>query len=89
MSNISEVQSSILSELSSLAFVKDNAKRLMERKVSFERTRDKRPTVRPRATGEQVPLTPPSDWSRSVLPNPGPQGPPAWHVLDVSLLTHT
>ncbi|XP_062334814.1 rho guanine nucleotide exchange factor 38 isoform X1 [Osmerus eperlanus] len=45
LSNISEVQSSILNELNSLAFVRDNAQRLMERKVSFERTRDKRPTV--------------------------------------------
>lgn len=45
LSNITEVQNSIMDELNNLAFVKDNAQKLMERKVSFER-RDKKTTVR-------------------------------------------
>ncbi|XP_028834512.1 rho guanine nucleotide exchange factor 38 isoform X1 [Denticeps clupeoides] len=39
LSNISEVQNSIMEELGSLVFVKDNSQRLMERKVSFEKTK--------------------------------------------------
>ncbi|XP_069571498.1 rho guanine nucleotide exchange factor 38 [Brachyistius frenatus] len=42
LSNIAEVQNSIMDELNSLTFVKDNAQKLMERKVSFERQRDKK-----------------------------------------------
>uniref|UniRef100_G3PZY6 Dynamin-binding protein n=1 Tax=Gasterosteus aculeatus TaxID=69293 RepID=G3PZY6_GASAC len=42
LSNIAEVQNSIMEELNNLTFVKDNAQKLMERKVSFERQRDKR-----------------------------------------------
>ncbi|XP_040002671.1 rho guanine nucleotide exchange factor 38-like [Xiphias gladius] len=42
LSNIAEVQNSIMDELNNLAFVKDNAQKLMERKVSFERQRDKK-----------------------------------------------
>ncbi|KAG7485385.1 rho guanine nucleotide exchange factor 38 [Solea senegalensis] len=45
LSNIVEVQNSIMDGLNNLAFVKDNAQRLMERKVSFERQRDKKTTV--------------------------------------------
>ncbi|KAM4584323.1 rho guanine nucleotide exchange factor 38 [Odontesthes bonariensis] len=45
LSNISEVQNSIMDELNNLAFVRDNAQRLMERKVSFERQRDKKTAV--------------------------------------------
>nr|XP_023654877.1 rho guanine nucleotide exchange factor 38 [Paramormyrops kingsleyae]XP_023654878.1 rho guanine nucleotide exchange factor 38 [Paramormyrops kingsleyae] len=37
LSNICEVQSSIIEGLNNLSFVKDNAPRLMERKVSFEK----------------------------------------------------
>ncbi|KAM9856625.1 rho guanine nucleotide exchange factor 38 [Aulostomus maculatus] len=44
-SNIAEVQSSIMEELNNLTFVKDNAQKLMERKVSFERQRDKKVTM--------------------------------------------
>ncbi|XP_022621144.1 rho guanine nucleotide exchange factor 38 [Seriola dumerili] len=44
LSNIAEVQNSIMDELNNLAFVKDNAQKLMERKVSFER-RDKKTTM--------------------------------------------
>ncbi|KAI1887507.1 hypothetical protein AGOR_G00191030 [Albula goreensis] len=39
LSNISEVQNSIMDKLNNLAFVKDNAPKLMERKVSFEKTK--------------------------------------------------
>lgn len=46
LSNIIEVQNSIMDELNNLTFVKDNAQKLMERKVSFERQRDKKITVR-------------------------------------------
>lgn len=46
MSNSAEVQNSIMEELNNLTFVKDNAQKLMERKVSFERQRDKKMTVR-------------------------------------------
>lgn len=46
LSNTAEVQNSIMEELNNLAFVKDNAQKLMERKVSFERQRDKKMTVR-------------------------------------------
>lgn len=46
MSNIAEVQNSIMDELTNLTFVKDNAQKLMERKVSFERQRDKKITVK-------------------------------------------
>ncbi|XP_063076193.1 rho guanine nucleotide exchange factor 38 [Engraulis encrasicolus] len=41
LSNISEVQNSIMEELANLTFVKDNAQRLMERKVSFEKREKK------------------------------------------------
>ncbi len=46
LSNIAEVQNSIMDELNNLTFVKDNAQKLMERKVSFERQRDKKTAVR-------------------------------------------
>lgn len=46
LSNIAEVQNSIMDELNNLTFVKDNAQKLMERKVSFERQRDKKIMVR-------------------------------------------
>lgn len=46
LSNIAEVQNSIMDELNNLSFVKDNAQKLMERKVSFERQRDKKIAVR-------------------------------------------
>lgn len=39
MSNISEVQSSIMEELNNLTVVKDNTQTLIERKVSFEKTK--------------------------------------------------
>ncbi|KAJ8335784.1 hypothetical protein SKAU_G00391260 [Synaphobranchus kaupii] len=39
LSNISEVQTSIMDELNNLAFFKDNAPKLMERKVSFDKTK--------------------------------------------------
>ncbi|TMS23511.1 Rho guanine nucleotide exchange factor 38 [Larimichthys crocea] len=42
LSNMAEVQNSIMDMLNNLTFVKDNAQRLMERKVSFERQRDKK-----------------------------------------------
>ncbi|XP_051240136.1 rho guanine nucleotide exchange factor 38 isoform X2 [Dicentrarchus labrax] len=42
LSNIAEVQNSIMDELNNMTFVKDNAQKLMERKVSFERQRDKK-----------------------------------------------
>ncbi|XP_042249906.1 rho guanine nucleotide exchange factor 38-like [Thunnus maccoyii] len=45
LSNITEVQNSIMDELNNLTFVKDNAQKLMERKVSFERQRDKKITM--------------------------------------------
>ncbi|KAK5865581.1 hypothetical protein PBY51_019843 [Eleginops maclovinus] len=45
LSNIAEVQNSIMDELNNLTFVKDNVQKLMERKVSFERQRDKKITV--------------------------------------------
>ncbi|XP_061573397.1 rho guanine nucleotide exchange factor 38 isoform X2 [Cololabis saira] len=45
LSNIAEVQNSIMDELNNLTFVKDNTQKLMERKVSFERQRDKKITV--------------------------------------------
>lgn len=41
MSNFSEVQNSIMEELSNLGFFKENSQKLMERKVSFEK-RDKK-----------------------------------------------
>lgn len=44
LSNITEVQNSIMDELNNLTFVKDNAQKLIERKVSFER-RDKKTAV--------------------------------------------
>ncbi|XP_013863194.1 rho guanine nucleotide exchange factor 38 isoform X2 [Austrofundulus limnaeus] len=44
LSNIAEVQNSIMDELNNLTFVKDNAQKLIERKVSFER-RDKKTAV--------------------------------------------
>lgn len=37
LSNLSEVQNSIMEELSNLSFVKENSQKLMERKVSFEK----------------------------------------------------
>lgn len=46
LSNTAEVQNSIMEELNNLTFVKENAQKLMERKVSFERQRDKKMTVR-------------------------------------------
>ncbi|TNM85879.1 hypothetical protein fugu_008150 [Takifugu bimaculatus] len=45
LSNTAEVQNSIMEELNNLTFVKDNAQKLMERKVSFERQRDKKMTM--------------------------------------------
>ncbi|XP_075888072.1 rho guanine nucleotide exchange factor 38 [Nelusetta ayraudi] len=45
LSNIAEVQNSIMDKLNNMTFVKDNAQRLMERKVSFERQRDRKITV--------------------------------------------
>ncbi|KAL6110767.1 arhgef38 [Pungitius sinensis] len=45
LSNIAEVQNCIMEELNNLTFVKDNAQKLMERKVSFERQRDKKIAV--------------------------------------------
>ncbi|KAM7394350.1 hypothetical protein PAMP_021161 [Pampus punctatissimus] len=45
LSNIAEVQNSIMDELNNLTFVKDNVQKLMERKVSFERQRDKKTTM--------------------------------------------
>ncbi|XP_029907457.1 rho guanine nucleotide exchange factor 38 [Myripristis murdjan] len=45
LSNINEVQNSIMDELNNLAFVRDNTQKLMERKVSFERQRDKKMMV--------------------------------------------
>ncbi|XP_061765418.1 rho guanine nucleotide exchange factor 38 [Nerophis ophidion] len=42
LSNIAEVQNSIMDELNNLTFVKENAHKLMERKVSFEKQRDKK-----------------------------------------------
>ncbi|XP_066535781.1 rho guanine nucleotide exchange factor 38 [Hoplias malabaricus] len=44
LSNISEIQSSIMEEINNLGFVRENSQRLMERKVSFEK-REKRNTV--------------------------------------------
>ncbi|TTT79197.1 Rho guanine nucleotide exchange factor 38 [Bagarius yarrelli] len=41
LSNISEVQNSIMDEISNLMFFRENSQRLMERKVSFEK-RDRR-----------------------------------------------
>uniref|UniRef100_A0A8C4ZTZ8 Rho guanine nucleotide exchange factor 38 n=1 Tax=Gadus morhua TaxID=8049 RepID=A0A8C4ZTZ8_GADMO len=45
LSNINEVQNSLMDELNNLTFVKDNAQKMMERKVSFERQREKKPMV--------------------------------------------
>ncbi|KAM3622733.1 uncharacterized protein V6R79_002560 [Siganus canaliculatus] len=45
LSNMTEVQNSIMDALNNLTFVKDNAQKLMERKVSFERQRDKKITM--------------------------------------------
>ncbi|XP_029294926.1 LOW QUALITY PROTEIN: rho guanine nucleotide exchange factor 38 [Cottoperca gobio] len=45
LSNIADVQNSIMDELNNLTFVNDNAQKLMERKVSFERQRDKKTTM--------------------------------------------
>ncbi|KAK0136330.1 Rho guanine nucleotide exchange factor 38 [Merluccius polli] len=45
LSKINEVQNSIMDELNNLTFVKDNAQKLMERKVSFERQREKKPAA--------------------------------------------
>ncbi|XP_029016710.1 rho guanine nucleotide exchange factor 38 [Betta splendens] len=45
LSNMAEVQNSLMDELNNLTFVKDNAQKLMERKVSFERQRDKKAAV--------------------------------------------
>ncbi|KAK7912878.1 hypothetical protein WMY93_013089 [Mugilogobius chulae] len=45
LSNMAEVQNSIMEEMNNLSFVKDNAQKLMERKVSFERQRDKKITM--------------------------------------------
>ncbi|XP_015799199.1 rho guanine nucleotide exchange factor 38 [Nothobranchius furzeri] len=44
LSNIAEVQNSIMDELNNLTFVKDNAQKLIERKVSFEK-REKKTAV--------------------------------------------
>ncbi|KAM9314073.1 rho guanine nucleotide exchange factor 38 isoform 2-T2 [Pholidichthys leucotaenia] len=44
LSNSAEVQNSIMNMLNNLTFVKDNAQKLMERKVSFEK-RDKKTAV--------------------------------------------
>jgi len=41
LSNVSEVQNSIMEELNNLGFFKENSQKLMERKVSFEK-RDKK-----------------------------------------------
>ncbi|XP_017574095.1 rho guanine nucleotide exchange factor 38 [Pygocentrus nattereri] len=43
LSNISEVQNSIMEEINNLAFVRDNSQKLMERKVSFEKRERKNP----------------------------------------------
>ncbi|KAL2098258.1 hypothetical protein ACEWY4_007465 [Coilia grayii] len=58
LSNISEVQSSIMEELGNLAFVKDNAQRLMERKVSFEKREKKivAPEIQRQEEGHRVRL---------------------------------
>ncbi|XP_076004020.1 rho guanine nucleotide exchange factor 38 isoform X2 [Genypterus blacodes] len=42
LSNMTEVQNSIMDMLNNLTFVKDNSQKLMERKVSFEKPRDKK-----------------------------------------------
>ncbi|XP_051560987.1 rho guanine nucleotide exchange factor 38 [Myxocyprinus asiaticus] len=52
LSNFSEMQNSIMEELSNLAFVKDNSQKLMERKVSFEKRERKMPPEIPRQTEE-------------------------------------
>lgn len=44
LSNISEVQNSIMDEISNLTFFRENSQKLMERKVSFEK-RDRRNTA--------------------------------------------
>ncbi|KPP67734.1 rho guanine nucleotide exchange factor 38-like [Scleropages formosus] len=53
LSNIGEVQSSIMEGLNNLSFVKDNAPRLMERKVSFEKPKKASPPEVPRQTESQ------------------------------------
>ncbi|CAL9700113.1 unnamed protein product [Knipowitschia caucasica] len=45
LSNMAEVQNSIMEELGNMSFVKDNTQKLMERKVSFERQRDRKITM--------------------------------------------
>ncbi|XP_026127593.1 rho guanine nucleotide exchange factor 38-like [Carassius auratus] len=53
MSNVSEVQNSIMEELSNLGFYKENSQKLMERKVSFEKRDRKTVPEIPRQTEEQ------------------------------------
>uniref|UniRef100_A0A673HVB1 Dynamin-binding protein n=1 Tax=Sinocyclocheilus rhinocerous TaxID=307959 RepID=A0A673HVB1_9TELE len=53
MSNFSEVQNSIMEELSNLGFFKENSQKLMERKVSFEKRDKKTVPEIPRQTEEQ------------------------------------
>ncbi|XP_066576752.1 rho guanine nucleotide exchange factor 38 [Amia ocellicauda] len=45
LSNISEVQTSVMEQLNNLLFVKENAQKLMERKVSFEKPRKVLPEI--------------------------------------------
>uniref|UniRef100_A0A672LVV4 Dynamin-binding protein n=1 Tax=Sinocyclocheilus grahami TaxID=75366 RepID=A0A672LVV4_SINGR len=52
LSNFSEVQNSIMEELSNLGFFKDNSQKLMERKVSFEKRDKKMVPEIPRQTEE-------------------------------------
>ncbi|KAJ8407566.1 hypothetical protein AAFF_G00274230 [Aldrovandia affinis] len=59
LSNITEVQNSIMDELGNLSFVKDNAPKLMERKVSFEKTKKMtppQPEVTRQTEGQRVTL---------------------------------
>ncbi|XP_072533273.1 rho guanine nucleotide exchange factor 38 isoform X2 [Salminus brasiliensis] len=56
LSNISEVQNSIMEEISNLAFVRDNSQRLMERKVSFEKRERKAPEVQRQAEAHRTQL---------------------------------
>ncbi|KAL4640473.1 rho guanine nucleotide exchange factor 38 [Arapaima gigas] len=53
LSNIGEVQSSIMEGLNNLSFVKDNTPKLMERKVSFEKPKKPLPPETPRQTESQ------------------------------------
>ncbi|XP_056619988.1 rho guanine nucleotide exchange factor 38 [Triplophysa dalaica] len=52
LSNLSEVQNSIMEELSNLTFVHENSQKLMERKVSFEKRDRKIAPEIPRQTEE-------------------------------------